>query len=141
VIRGNHDHSVGYSADCGCSPRFRPMAEATRDYTASVLAQADKQYLRDLPTSARRQVGGTTFFLCHATPSDLLYEYRAPDSPLWERAEEATSGADVILAGHTHLQFSRAAGTRPSSIQEAWASPRRATRAPDMPCGRMGALR
>ena len=112
VIRGNHDHSVGYSADCGCSPRFRPMAEATRDYTASVLAQADKQYLRDLPTSARRQVGGTTFFLCHATPSDLLYEYRAPDSPLWERAEEATSGADVILAGHTHLQFSRAAGTR-----------------------------
>jgi hypothetical protein len=35
VIRGNHDHSVGFAADCGCSPRFRAMAEATRDYTAS----------------------------------------------------------------------------------------------------------
>jgi predicted phosphodiesterase len=29
VIRGNHDHSVGFDADCGCSPRFRAMAEAT----------------------------------------------------------------------------------------------------------------
>jgi predicted phosphodiesterase len=33
VIRGNHDHSVGFGADCGCSPRFRAMAEATLDYT------------------------------------------------------------------------------------------------------------
>ena len=112
VIRGNHDHSVGYSADCGCSPRFRAMAEATRDYTASALAESDKQYLRDLPTSVRREIDAKTFFLCHATPSDLLYEYRAPDSPLWEQREEASSGADVILAGHTHLQFSRAADTR-----------------------------
>ncbi len=112
VIRGNHDHSVGYGADCGCSPRFRAMAEATRDYTASVLAESDQQYLRELPASARRQIDGKVFFLCHATPSDLLYEYRAPDSPLWEQVEEASSGADVILAGHTHLQFSRAAGGR-----------------------------
>jgi putative phosphoesterase len=112
VIRGNHDHSVGFDADCRCSPRFRTMAEATRNYTASVLSVADKQYLRALPTSARRQVDDTEFFLCHATPSDLLYEYRAPDSPLWERPEEAGTGAGVILAGHTHLQFARQAGGR-----------------------------
>jgi len=112
VIRGNHDHSVGFGANCGCSPRFRAMAEATSDYTASVLSRADKQYLRELPTCAYRQVNGDVFFLCHATPSDLLYEYRPPDSPLWERAEEASSGANIVLAGHTHLQFSRAAGER-----------------------------
>jgi putative phosphoesterase len=112
VIRGNHDHSVGFDADCGCSPRFRAMAEATRDYTASVISAADKQYLRSLPTSAWRQAGGKAVFLCHATPSDLLYEYRPPGSPLWEQAEAASKGADVILAGHTHQQFSRAAGQR-----------------------------
>ena len=78
VIRGNHDHSVGFAADCGCSPRFRAMAEATRDYTASVISAADRQYLHDLPTSARRQVDGKVIFLCHATPADLLYEYRPP---------------------------------------------------------------
>jgi predicted phosphodiesterase len=112
TIRSNHDHSVGFGADCGCSPRFRAMAEATRDYTCSVLSAADKQFLRDLPTCACRDVGGNTFFLCHATPSDFLYEYRPPDSPLWERDEEARSGADVVLAGHTHLQFARRFGER-----------------------------
>jgi protein phosphatase len=112
VIRGNHDHAVGFDADCRCSPRFRIMAEATRDFTLSTLSAADKQYLRELPTSARREVNDKVFFMCHATPSDLLYEYRPPDSPLWERTEEKASNASVILAGHTHLQFSRTAGER-----------------------------
>lgn len=107
IIRGNHDHSVGFDAECGCAPRFRAMAEATRDYTSSVLSAADKQFLRDLPTRACRQVDGQAFFLCHATPSDPLYEYRPPDSPLWERDEETSSGANIVLAGHTHLQFAR----------------------------------
>jgi diadenosine tetraphosphatase ApaH/serine/threonine PP2A family protein phosphatase len=70
------------------------------------------KYLRGLPTSARRQVDGQVIFLCHATPADLLYEYRPPGSALWDLPEEASAGADVILAGHTHLQFSRAAGHR-----------------------------
>jgi protein phosphatase len=112
VIRGNHDHSVGFEADCQCSPRFRAMAEATGAFTASTLSSTDKQYLRGLPLSARREVDGKVFFLCHATPSDLLYEYRAPDSPLWERAEQAASDAGIILTGHTHLQFMREAGGR-----------------------------
>jgi putative phosphoesterase len=107
VIRGNHDDSVGFGSDCRCSPRFRAMAEATRDYTRSILSPTDKQFLRDLPTCACRQVSGDVFFLCHATPSDLLYEYRPPDSPLWARDEEASSGANVILVGHTHLPFTR----------------------------------
>src|SRR5439155_23303178 len=77
VIRGNHDHSVGYNEDCRCSPRFRIMAEETRDFTTSTLSASDKQYLRELPISARREVYGKLFFLCHATPSDPLYEYRA----------------------------------------------------------------
>jgi putative phosphoesterase len=112
IVRGNHDHSIGFDADCGCSPRFREMAEATRTYTSSLLSAADKQFLRELPTCARRTIKGMTFFLCHATPSDFLYEYRPPDSPLWDRVEESTSGADVILAGHTHLQFRRSLGAR-----------------------------
>jgi putative phosphoesterase len=110
VIRGNHDQSVGFGADCGCSSRFRAMAEATQDYTTSVLSTVEKQYLRELPTCALRPIGHDVFFLCHATPSDFLYEYRPPDSPLWGQAEAASSGANLVLAGHTHLQFSRTAG-------------------------------
>jgi len=112
VIRGNHDHAVGFAADCGCSPRFLTMAEATRDYTIAMLSGADKRYLQQLPTSAQRRIGGTIFFLCHATPANLLYEYRPPDSPLWDGTEKASDGANVILTGHTHLQFSRRSGER-----------------------------
>jgi putative phosphoesterase len=112
VIRGNHDHAVGWAADCGCSPRFLTMAEATRDYTIATISEGDKRYLRELPTSARRQIDATTFFMCHATPANLLYEYRPPDSPLWDGEEEASQLANVILAGHTHLQFSRRFGER-----------------------------
>jgi len=110
VIRGNQDHAVGFTADCGCSPRFLTMAEATCDYTIAMLSNGDKRYLRQLPTSARRQIEGTMFFLCHATPANLLYEYRPPDSPLWDGAKEASRGANVILVGHSHLQFSHRSG-------------------------------
>jgi len=111
VVRGNHDHSVGYDTDCGCSPRFRGMAEATRELTMATLSARDKQYLRDLPTSATRQIGAYRFFLCHATPEDLLYEYRPPDSPQWQQEEAARTGANILLTGHTHLQFMRTFAT------------------------------
>ncbi|MGH7780772.1 MAG: metallophosphoesterase family protein [Candidatus Binataceae bacterium] len=130
VIRGNHDNAVGFGADCGCSPQFRAMAEATRNYTASVLAAADKQFLHDLPTCACRQIDGEIFFLCHATPSDLLYEYRPPESPLWKLDEEASSGANILLVGHTHLPFSRSFGNKtvinPGSLGQSKAGDSRA---------------
>jgi diadenosine tetraphosphatase ApaH/serine/threonine PP2A family protein phosphatase len=117
-------------------PKDLPQ-EATRDYTSSVPSVADKQFLRDLPTCACRQVDGQAFFLCHATPSDPLYEYRPPDSPLWERDEEASSGANVVLAGHTHLQFARAGSTSGRwSIPEASDSPRLAICGHDTQFGR-----
>ena len=112
VVRGNHDHSIGFNSDCKCSPRFRAMAQETRDYTSSVLSVSDKEYLRNLPTFARRQVDDNVFFLCHATPTDPLYEYRPPDSPLWDQVEEISIGATAILVGHTHLQFVREAAGR-----------------------------
>jgi predicted phosphodiesterase len=99
VIRGNHDHAVGYGSDYRCSPRFLRMAEAMGSYTKAVLSAEHKKYLRELPTSACRQLGNRNLFLCHATPSDLLYEYRPPDSPRWKHDEEASSGADTILVG------------------------------------------
>jgi putative phosphoesterase len=112
IVRGNHDNAVGFNADCGCSPRFRAMAEATKDYTLAALSREDKQFLCKLPTCAGRQIDDRMFFLCHATPSDMLYEYRTSDSPLWAHEEESSSGADIILAGHTHLPFIRAFGSR-----------------------------
>jgi putative phosphoesterase len=106
AVRGNHDHSVAYDEATRCSPRFTAMAEATRKFSISALSGAQRGFLRYLPLSARREAGGCRFFLCHATPSDMLYEYRKADSPLWD-ADLDHLDADVVLVGHTHLPFVR----------------------------------
>ncbi|MGH7933088.1 MAG: metallophosphoesterase family protein [Candidatus Binataceae bacterium] len=109
VVRGNHDHSIGCDEDPQCSPRFRAMAAATQRYSASMLGKRDCAYLRNLPLQDRREAVGARFLLCHATPSNPLYEYCLPDSPRWEK-EAAAADADIVLVGHTHLPFMRRFG-------------------------------
>lgn len=73
IVRGNHDHAVGYNVDPRCSPPFRAMAEATRQHAMKTLADDDKRFLRDLPLTASVERDGQRFLLCHATPSDPLF--------------------------------------------------------------------
>ncbi len=110
VVRGNHDHSIGFNEDPRCSPRFRAMAEATRRYTDSVLDPARKHYLQSLPRYVETQRQTTRFYLCHAVPSDPLFGYCDAESPRW-RQEAESVGADVILAGHTHVPAKKAYGS------------------------------
>jgi putative phosphoesterase len=106
VVRGNHDQCIGYGDDPRCSTRFREMAEATRQFSNTVLTAEQKLYLRSFPLQIDVVRAQTRFFLCHATPSDPLYEYRRAESGKW--ADEcARLGADVILVGHTHMPFMR----------------------------------
>lgn len=111
TVRGNHDHAIGYGVDPRCSEPFREMARVMQTYTESVLSDADKAFLRALPVIARRTVDGRRFCLCHAAPSDPLFRYLPPDSPEWP-AELEGAGADVLLAGHTHLPFQTDVGGR-----------------------------
>ena len=104
VVRGNHDHAIGYGVDPRCSAPFREMARAMQAYSESVLSDEQKAFLRELPLTADRTVAGRRFFLCHAVPSDPLYRYCPQGAPGW--AMEASGvDADVILVGHTHLPF------------------------------------
>jgi predicted phosphodiesterase len=109
VVRGNHDHCIGFGQDPRCSPRFRAMAEATRKYTESVLSEKEKQYLRDLPRERLVWSGKTSHRLCHAVPSEPLYTYCLPEDPRWE-SECRQVRADVLLVGHTHIPFGRHVG-------------------------------
>jgi len=111
VVSGNHDHSVGFDEDPRCSERFRAMAEETRRYTRSVLDEEHRKYLRNLPLKATAAVEGSQFFMCHAVPSDPLFEYRREESPLW-LADDVGSGIDIELVGHTHVPFRRFLETR-----------------------------
>ncbi len=111
VVRGNHDHAVGYGVDPQCSAPFRAMARAMQAYSESVLSDEQKAFLRELPLTAERTVEGRRFFLCHAVPSDPLYRYCPPKSPTWAM-EASRVDTDVILVGHTHLPFQATLGGR-----------------------------
>ena len=106
VVRGNHDHAVGFDEDPRCSAAFRSMAEETRRYSRSVLSEDQRQYLRDLPLTATAAADSLQVLMCHAAPSDL-FEYRRQESPLW-LADAVDPTVNVQLVGHTHLPFQRA---------------------------------
>lgn len=101
VVRGNHDHAIGYREDPRCTDRCQRMAEVTGRYTTSVLNEPQKQFLRDLPLHRELRRHNTHFYLCHAKPSNPLYGYCPADSPEWI-GEVRTVSADVLLVGHTH---------------------------------------
>lgn len=104
VLRGNHDHSIGYDEDPRCTPRYAQMAEETRSFTQAVLGNEDKQFLRRLPLKTEIERDGKRFYLCHAIPSNPLYGYCPQESDRWPEELEAT-GCDFLLVGHTHTPF------------------------------------
>jgi putative phosphoesterase len=106
AVRGNHDQAIGYGDDPQCSQQFREMAEATRRFSEAVVSSEQKTFLRSLPLQASATRGKTTFFLCHATPSNPLYEYRKAESEEW--IDECRNiDAEIIAVGHTHIPFIR----------------------------------
>jgi putative phosphoesterase len=106
VVRGNHDDAIGYDRDPECSAPYRRLAEETGRFTMSVVSGEQREFLRSLPLTAERNVGGVRFFACHAAPGDPLHEYRPFDSELW--VQDASKGdCDVLLTGHTHIAFCR----------------------------------
>jgi putative phosphoesterase len=106
AVRGNHDQSIGYGDDPQCSRRFRDMAEATRRFSEAVIPSEQKGFLRSVPLQASATRGQTQFFLCHATPSNPLYEYRIAESEKW--IEDCRDiDAEIIAVGHTHIPFIR----------------------------------
>lgn len=111
IVRGNHDHSIGYDVDPRCTVRYQKMADVTRRYSASVLKKDQKDFLRQLPLKLELERQDTRFYLCHATPSDPLYRYCPEQSEEWVR-ELGQVKADVLLVGHTHTPFVRQIGDR-----------------------------
>lgn len=111
VVRGNHDHSLGYDVDPRCGARYQKMADVTRRYSASILKTDQKEFLRQLPLKLELKRQDTSFYLCHAKPSDPLYCYCPEQSEEWVK-ELGQVKVDVLLVGHTHIPFVRQIGNR-----------------------------
>ena len=104
VVQGNHDYAIGSGSDPRCSDAFRDMARAMQEYTEPLLDANQKAFLRGLPRTAARTIDGYRFFLCHATPTEPLFQYCLAEPARWAAEIEGLQ-ADIVLTGHTHVPF------------------------------------
>jgi putative phosphoesterase len=103
-IRGNADRLAGADADTG--------ADTMVAYVARLIGPAGIAFLRDLAPAFETEIDGLGRVLfCHATPRDdeEVVTPLTPDERL--AAILSKVEADVVVAGHTHMQQDRRVGS------------------------------
>jgi diadenosine tetraphosphatase ApaH/serine/threonine PP2A family protein phosphatase len=80
------------------------LAEATLQLGVSQLLTTERLALVELPLRASQTIDGIQYHLVHATPTDPMHGYLEPTSDGWAQ-EVRGIGPEVLLVGHTHLQF------------------------------------
>jgi diadenosine tetraphosphatase ApaH/serine/threonine PP2A family protein phosphatase len=88
----------------GCRPQFEWLADATYPIGHAQLTGEERGYLATLPRWVRLERDHVRYGLVHATPRDPLYAYLDSDPEAWEE-QRSSLDVDVLLVGHTHLQF------------------------------------
>ena len=104
VLRGNHDHALATGAAPGSPPTLEWLAEATLQLGVSQLSTTERLALAELPLRTSQTIDGIQYHLVHATPTDPMHRYLEPTSDGWAR-EVREIGPEVLLVGHSHLQF------------------------------------
>ena len=62
VVRGNHDNAVAFGVDCLCDPKVHELSVYTRQaISARLLSREQVEWLRGLPTTARKSADGATY--------------------------------------------------------------------------------
>jgi len=129
-IAGNYDYGVGrHSDDCGCAYKAddeKEMGKISISYTNQTVGEAERAYLRTLPTHIRvefelnhepeklwHQQTPFVLTLVHGSPrrvNEYLFEDRGDRS--LGRVLEGTN-ADVLCFGHTHKPFYKVVSAEP----------------------------
>ncbi len=111
-LRGNGDREV--VAACDGQLSSLKMSEDVREitcWTAEQLSQEQRDFLASLPEQLTLQVDGFGEVLfCHATPrsDEEIFTPRTPQERL--RAIFQGVKSQVVVCGHTHIQFELQAG-------------------------------
>jgi len=111
-IQGNYDHSIGNGLnDCQCGytdPRDNFFAQISYDYTFANTASSHRDWMRNLPTELRFEIGPVRVLLCHGSPrrtNEFLWESTTPTHFLDHLADQHQ--ADLIVATHTGIKWHR----------------------------------
>ena len=108
AIRGNHDHGVAQGIGVEGESGYRYLTRVSRPAVWETLGAEERRYLLQLPVMQRLTLDGKRFLMVHATPRDPLDEYLMNDAATWARRVQ-NSEADIVLVGHSHMQFNLSA--------------------------------
>lgn len=113
-IRGNGDREVLAQLQGIETPWFKTAREEWREpvrWTAQQLSAKEGERIASWPLTVKREIDGLgSVLFCHATPRDdnECFTRLTPDAALLPVMIAA--GADVVVCGHTHMQFDRMIG-------------------------------
>ena len=104
-LHGNADRSLVAGFDGSAKPR---LAGPAADWCAAQLSKEHRDFLASFPAEVRLEIDGLGRVLfCHGSPrgDEEIMTAATPE----DRLREMTGGsdADVIVCGHTHMQFDR----------------------------------
>jgi len=112
VVKGNYDDSIGSGLnDCQCGytdPRDNYYAKLSYNYTFTHTSEANKKWLRELPSEKRIKINGKKILLCHGSPrqvNEFLWETTTPTHFLEKLCKDYD--ADIICATHTGIHWNR----------------------------------
>jgi len=114
TIQGNWDEAVGMDREqtgaAWPSPDAEAAGEASMRWTARILTEENRSWLRQLPVALRVTVAGRSLSLFHGAPFKQN-EYLWADRPSRVFARIVSDEADDIFCfGHTHQAFHRRVG-------------------------------
>jgi putative phosphoesterase len=100
-VRGDEDDAVAFDRRHVLPPGFECAALETRRWTAMVIDDATRTFLRGLPPEMECTVDELRIAVIHAYPGDYD-RYVEPTEEQLSRTARAFPHADLILVGHTH---------------------------------------
>lgn len=110
-LMGNSDREVIAARHGNENKKLPPFAQEVLRWSARQLAPEHEQWVASWPKTVTLHIPplGTVLF-CHATPrnDDEIFNVRTDEARLLPVFE--VSKADVVVCGHTHMQFDRMIG-------------------------------
>ncbi|MDO9096608.1 MAG: YfcE family phosphodiesterase [Candidatus Methanoperedens sp.] len=99
-ISGNHDRALVTGDTSG----FNPYAKAALEWTMKVVLPDNSGYIKGLKNIESITIDEKRLVLVHGSPYDID-EYVYPEKVMPELLSAAN--ADILVLGHTHIQFKR----------------------------------